>query len=100
MRRIEISTAKYEASIIRPNPDVSAIGPSQSLNASRSGNDTGRIGSTDPNKAGPIDLHRRLRREGHGGQAQTRPWGIRRVGFCNASRVRLAKTGDRETGSR
>jgi hypothetical protein len=58
MRHIEASTARYEASIIRPNPDVSAVGPSLSLNASHSGNDTGRIGSTDPGKPDPADLHR------------------------------------------
>jgi len=45
MRHTGISTAKYQASIIRPNPDVSGFDPSLSLNASRSGNDTGRIGT-------------------------------------------------------
>jgi hypothetical protein len=77
MRHTEASTAKYEASIIRPNPDVSAVGPSLSLNATHSGNYTGRIGSTDPGKAGPIDLRRRHRPAQHAERVRTGPWGSR-----------------------
>jgi hypothetical protein len=92
MRQIETGLAKYEASIIRPDPDVSAVGPSLSLNASHSGNDKGRIGSTDPARAGPIDPRRRHRRAQHGGLARTVPSGSRSAAERRNGRRKATRT--------